>query len=654
MNPTLPRPVRRARPRSAPAALLATASAIALVTTLVTTLGAATTAAPAHARTDTGDDPADPQVVQVVEDHPDGTSTTSWLLEGRDGVLTPVGPRRGRELQARQEAAEPDAAAAAVPQAHRAYVATIAGGDYGPGSLSQELGWIDQVLDFWVDQSSGAITDFRRVGAVASFALPSGTQCDAGSTLWNTARAAFPGVQFGAGDHLVVLAPASMNGVSCTFGLGSVGGGIGSGGSLSVNDVSQLRGGLAHEIGHNLGLQHAGSQSCDPIDSTSCEVSAYGGTYDVMGISPDGKPPALRSFARDWLGVSQACEVPTVSLPAGQRSTTTTYDLFPRSAPTGARGLRVTDPVTGLAYYLDWRTKLGQDSEWGGSTTYAGGKQRGVTLERVRADNTRWADLVPAARTPQGVTWSAAPGTTRSVAGGGLSFTVDSAEAGTSADDAAQLTVTLTDPARPAGSALPEQSGTLTLPSLVQEGTTVTAATTAWSAGSCFRYRWSIDGVELPADRGATLAIPPGTTGRRLTLTVTGQQSGLAPLTRTISRTIGTPEPEPVPVPVPVTTTQPPGPAAGHIVVLRAPRLVGRPVVGSILRVRARWAPDDVRVRYRWYVGSTRVAHGSKPRLRLRGAYVGQVVRVAVVARAPGTPKLKIVPKRRVRVQARD
>ena len=126
----------------------------------------------------------------------------------------------------------------------------------------------------------------------------------------------------------------------------------------------------------------------------------------------------------------------------------------------------------------------------------------------------------------------------------------------------------------------------------------------------------------------------------------------MAPLTRTISRTIGTPEPEPVPVPV--TTTQPPGPAAGHIVVLRAPRLVGRPVVGSILRVRARWAPDDVRVRYRWYVGSTRVAHGSKPRLRLRGAYVGQVVRVVVVARAPGTPKLKIVPKRRVRVQARD
>ena len=248
----------------------------------------------------------DRPLVKVVTDHADGTSETRY-------VERPFGRRAG-------------AVRAAASYPHRVYVAKVT--NQGPYSVSDATaaGWVDQSLARWRAESAGRISSYARVGGIKPFTAGS---CTNQNTLWNAADDQFPGVDFGApGNHLLVLVPASP----CVFGVATVGSSIADGGEVAISvgsDQGLFLQGLLHELGHNIGLEHANSRLCDP--TSTCTASAYGNWYDFMGISIGGfRPTALQSASRVQLGLTQTCEVPTLALAAGQRTVSATYDVFSR------------------------------------------------------------------------------------------------------------------------------------------------------------------------------------------------------------------------------------------------------------------------------------------------------------------------------------
>ncbi|MGV1047542.1 MAG: hypothetical protein ACOYD4_03325 [Solirubrobacterales bacterium] len=95
------------------------------------------------------------------------------------------------------------------------------------------------------------------------------------------AAAEAKGISLAGYDHIIYMSTFKL---SCHWlGLASVGGGtVNINGTLGGSQV------IAHELGHNLGMWHAGSWSCNkgnsrvPI-SDSCTTSEYGDPFDVMG-----------------------------------------------------------------------------------------------------------------------------------------------------------------------------------------------------------------------------------------------------------------------------------------------------------------------------------------------------------------------------------
>jgi Gametolysin peptidase M11 len=106
----------------------------------------------------------------------------------------------------------------------------------------------------------------------------------------------------------------------------------------------------AHELGHNLGLHHAGSWECTSGGvavtlSPSCSVNEYADPFDVMGAYGD-------RHSHGWhlqrLGLLQASNVQTV---ASDGTYTMTSALAPTAATTTLRIPRTRD---GAGNVLDW------------------------------------------------------------------------------------------------------------------------------------------------------------------------------------------------------------------------------------------------------------------------------------------------------------
>ncbi|MDQ6698255.1 MAG: hypothetical protein M3Z46_12445 [Actinomycetota bacterium] len=198
-------------------------------------------------------------------------------------------------------------------------------------------------------------------------------------------------------DHEMVYFPFDAN---CNYGgLGSV-----SDRSSWVNGEMDSR--VAnHELGHNLGLNHARSAVC--VDSTNHEVTAsstcttdeYGDLFDTMGVPPSGTPQisAIQMNHLGWL--------------TGHFTTTTSTSsvtLSPLESGTGTRADRIL--VGGSEYWLEYRQPVGVDATL---KTYTGATD-GVLIHRVAADGgTDLLDATPDAfksfadaALPVGRTWT--------------------------------------------------------------------------------------------------------------------------------------------------------------------------------------------------------------------------------------------------------
>ncbi|EFQ82162.1 hypothetical protein HMPREF0063_12686 [Aeromicrobium marinum DSM 15272] len=340
-----------------------------------------------------------PLDIELPEGTASGAEVTAELVESPELESARAGRPAG-EVEVASATVESRVAAAATPAAKRAYVAISTQGSEPTNGAVEAA--VDETMGWWLDEGDGAITTFTRPVATQTFS----EACSTGN--WpatvSAASALFPQVNFGngSGNHLIIV------GANCGgTGLGRFGDSLDDGGwtiatwSASVGVLTMI-----HEVGHNVGLEHAGITGC-----TGCNAE-YGNVFSVMGLGLsfnfNGNPvfftePALGSAYREQLEVDGPGEIS-----AWQRSGSAeaTVVLSPRAGETGTRGVQVA-AAGDVTYWVDYRDGTGRDegtfydtsfnfSSWGGMTFDAGvtivrqAVPRGETTLRPDGNSAEW------------------------------------------------------------------------------------------------------------------------------------------------------------------------------------------------------------------------------------------------------------------------
>lgn len=219
---------------------------------------------------------------------------------------------------------------------------------------------VEGASDYWSEQTRGAVS--FRVASVSDWvASPSG--CGDPSALWAEALELVPEAA-GPHTHLVVVAPraAGEESTGCDYGFGSLGV-LDSGGSTYVTALHPEL--LAHELGHNLGLGHAGALECGTAQDgrysagawqRGCVVREYDDLFDVMGYSGEG-------FGGGYLGVVgiDALGVDPEGIRVVREAESGVRVLPLSQVGRGVRGLRIEVPGEPV-HYVEYRTAAGRDA----------------------------------------------------------------------------------------------------------------------------------------------------------------------------------------------------------------------------------------------------------------------------------------------------
>jgi hypothetical protein len=309
-----------------------------------------------------------------------------------------------------------------------------------------------------------------------------------------------------------------------------VGQSIASGGDTMITLGSgRLQVGV-HEVGHNLSLDHANVQYCP----SSCHIAEYLNMRSIMGMAINNyAPTALDTPYRYLLGVAGPGEIQDVSLGSGSASTVITAHLNPRSASSGTRGLRVTDPVSGATYFVEYRSGTAADA----GTFYASSLAKSLLLALDSTNKARYSTGVVVSQIYSGTntrimtrksgtsyyTWFRS-GDTYTDPGAGARVAVTS----TGGSLGATVRVTLQ---RPVPSAKPTITGSARI------HRTLTAVPGSWAPGTTFTYRWYANGNLISGATGSTYWISRARAGQYLTVRVRGALSGYAAVARTSAKT---------------------------------------------------------------------------------------------------------------------
>ncbi|WP_416953712.1 metallophosphoesterase [Nocardioides sp. T5] len=156
-------------------------------------------------------------------------------------------------------------------------------------------------------------------------------------------------------------------------------------------------------------------------------------------------------------------------------------------------------------------------------------------------------------------------------------------------------------------------AGTPTLRGKPRVGRELRVDPGTWSPGATLTYAWYADGRRLGGEAGNVLELRARHRGARISVDVTGAAEGLTPTTAAVEDDADVRR----------------GRLAGP-----RPRVLGRPSVGEVLRVRPGDWTAGTKLRFVWLADGKKVGTGK--RLALRPTHRGERISVRVVARKRG------------------
>ncbi|MET0885402.1 MAG: cell wall-binding repeat-containing protein [Mycetocola sp.] len=387
---------------------------------------------------------------------------------------------------------------------------------------------------YWPSQTARQVSGVSQPSAVKR--IISDNACDP-ETVWEEAapQFGFDTDHYWWNDdsaHLVVIAPESCGGGT---GLGSVGG-LGAGGLVWVDHLPSVTvAAVAHEFGHNLGLNHSNALLCNDNSNVSegsgCSIEEYWDSYDIMGaplyyegqVGNVSSPRlmALNVTHRYALDALSGTDLPALALDDTTPFVSQSFTIQPASALSGLRGIRATDPVSGTTYFVEYRNGTGMDlgAMYAADAFY--GLGLGVRILTLDTDGSSTAITRPASIRehrdlffPKGSTFTSSSGRLKvAVTGTGAT---------------AQVTVTLgKKPLTFTATPVPTISGAPQVDQILK----ATAGT--WSpAPVSLAYQWSSDGFAIPGATASTYVPTEADLRTRLSVSVTGTKPDYTSVTR--------------------------------------------------------------------------------------------------------------------------